>query len=107
MKVSELKQGEIIWLYNSYEEYFIALEFTKVNEDGSSRFHIIGESYEPDEPENWYTIDSLEFRNTELPDGNMGIEVISTKGISYKLRRVKECFMKFFLSMKCFLSRKF
>jgi hypothetical protein len=96
MKVSELKQGDIIWLYNSYEEYFIALEFTKVNEDGSSRFHITGET-SIDEPENWYTIDSREFRNTKLPDGNMGIEVISTKGISYKLRRIKECFMKFFL----------
>lgn len=99
MKVSELKQGDIIWLYNSYEEYFIALEFTKVNEDGSSRFHIIGET-SMDEPENWYTIDSLEFRNTKFPDGNVGIEVISTKGISYKLRRIKECFMKFFLSRK-------
>lgn len=107
MKISELSQGDIIWLYNSCEAYFIELEFIKDNEDGSSRFHIIGESYEPDEPENWYTIDSLEFRNTELPDGNMGIEVISTKGIFYKFRRVKECFMKFFLSMKCFLSRKF
>lgn len=106
MKVSELSQGNIIWLYNSCEAYFIELELVKVNDDGSSRFHIIGEAYEPDEPENWYTIDSLEFRNTELPDGNMGIEVISTKGISYKLRRVKECFMKFFLSIKVFLSRK-
>ena len=97
MKVSELKQGDIIWLYNSYEEYFIALEFTKVNEDGSTRFHITGET-SVDEPENWYTIDSLEFRNTKLPDGNMRIEVISIKGISYKLRRVKERFMKFFMN---------
>lgn len=102
MKVSELKQGDTIWLYNSYEEYFIELEFVKVNGDGSSRFRITGEiSIDgPNELENWYTIDSLEFRNTELPDGNRGIEVISTKGISYKLRRVNECFMKFLLSRK-------
>lgn len=99
MKISELKQGDIIWLYNSYEEYFIELEFTKVNEDGSSRFHITGET-SVDEPEYGHTIDSLEFRNAKLPNGNMGIEVISTRGISYKLRRVKECFMKFFLSGK-------
>ena len=36
MKVSEFQQGDILWIYNSYEEYYAELEFVQVNEDGTS-----------------------------------------------------------------------
>lgn len=99
MKLCELQQGDVLWLYNSYEEYFAEFEFVQVNYDGTSRFRVTGET-SVDEPEYGYSLDSIEFRNVKPNKGKGKIRIVSTKGISYKLRRIKERFMKFFLSSK-------
>ena len=95
MKVSEFQHGDILWIYNSYEEYYAELEFVQVNEDGTSRFHITGETT-VDEPEYGYSLDSIEFRNIKLRNGKEKIKVVSTNGISYKRLKFKEHFKTLF-----------
>ena len=105
MKVSEFQQGDILWIYNSYEEYYAEFEFVQVNENGTSKFRITGETTVA-EPEYGYYIDSVEFRNVKLRNGKEKIKVISTKGISYKFLKLKECFKTYFKGVlsctKCF-----
>ena len=105
MKVSELQAGDILWLYNSYEDYFAEFEFVQINDDGTSRFRITGE-VSIDEPDYGYTVSSLEFRNDMNTRGHKKIRVISTKGFSYKFLRLKEQFKTYFKGfsscIKCF-----
>lgn len=98
MKVSEFQKGDILWLYNSYEEYFAEFEFVQVNEDGTSRFRVTGET-SVDEPEYGYSLDSVEFRNVKPNKGKGKIRVVSTKGVSYKFLRFKEYFKFLFKSI--------
>ena len=95
MKVSDLQPGDIIWLYNSKEDYFAEFEFVQHNENKTSRLRFTGQE-SIDYPEYGYSIDSIEFRNKKLSDEVESLKIFNTESFSFKCLIIKEYFEDLF-----------